>query len=152
MCSCKTQKTAQKVDSSNKENVNTEFIRYQSLSDTLNLLRIEIDKSKLKIIETINITEYDAESGKPTKETNAKREITQDFDQVAKQEGSQIVTECNDLEAEHFRDITQKMGYEVKEESEGGEYAFGKWLAIGISCLIGFVLVYLWLRQSTVRL
>lgn len=135
-----------------KESAKTELFKYQVLKDTFNVLRFEIDKSKLKIIETINITEYDAESGKPTKETNAKREITQDSDQVAKQEGSQIVTECNDLEAEHFRDITQKMGYEVKEESEGGEYAFGKWLAIGISCLIGFVLVYLWLRQSTVRL
>ena len=152
MCSCKTQKTAQEVDFSIKENVNTELIRYQSLSDTLNLLRIEIDKSKLKIIETINITEYDAESGKPTKETNAKREITQDSDQVAKQEGSQSVTDCNVLDENQFINANKKVESEVNEESEGGEYAFGKWLAIGISCLIGFVLVYLWLKQSTVRL
>lgn len=135
-----------------KESAKAELFKYQVLKDTFNVLRFEIDKSKLKIIETINITEYDAESGKPTKETNAKREITQDSDQVAKQEGSKSVTDCNVLDENQFINANKKVESEVNEESEGGEYAFGKWLAIGISCLIGFVLVYLWLRQSTVRL
>ena len=152
MCSCKTHKSGCEMDFTSKEIAKAELFKYQVLKDTFNVLRFEIDKSNLKIIETINITEYDAESGKPTKETNAKREITQDSDQVAKQEGIQSVTGCNVLDETQFINANKKVESEVKEESEGGEYAFGKWLAIGISCLIGFVLVYLWLRQSTVRL
>ena len=152
MCSCKTHKSGCEMNFTSKESAKAELFKYQVLKDTFNVLRFEIDKSKLKIIETINITEYDAESGKPTKETNAKREITQDSDQVAKQEGSKSVTDCNVLDENQFINANKKVESEVNEESEGGEYAFGKWLAIGISCLIGFVLVYLWLRQSTVRL
>lgn len=135
-----------------KESAKAELFKYQVLKDTFNVLRFEIDKSKLKIIETINITEYDEESGKPTKETNAKREITQDSYQVAKQEGIQSVTDCNVLDENQFINANKKVESEVNEESEGGEYAFGKWFAIGLSCLIGVVLVFLWLRQSTVRL
>ena len=78
MCSCRTQKSARLTNEVSKDYIQTEWIRFEALKDTFSGLKIELDKSKLKIIETIKITEYDAESGKPIKETHAKREITQD--------------------------------------------------------------------------
>lgn len=143
MCSCKTQKVGREVNFTTKGNTQTELSKYQVLTDTSNVLRIEIDKSKLKIIETIKITEYDAESGKPIKETEAKRETIQDSDTVSTEEENQAVTECNDLKAEHFRDLTQKVKSEVKEESIGGQESFGKWFGIVLAVIIGIILLYL---------
>lgn len=82
MCSCKTQKSASLVNEVSKKNIQTEWSKFGILVDTTKTFRVDIDKSKLKIIETIKITEYDAESGKPIKETEAKRETTQDSDKV----------------------------------------------------------------------
>ena len=63
MCSCKTQKSASDINVVSKENIQTELSKFEILVDTTKTFRIGIDKSKLKIIETIKITEYDAESG-----------------------------------------------------------------------------------------
>ena len=143
MCSCKTQKVAHLINEASKENVQTELSKYQALKDTSNVLRIEIDKSKLMIIETIKITEYDAESGKPIKETEAKRETIQDSDKASTEEESQVVTEGNGLEVEHFRESTQKVESEVKEESIGGQESFGKYFGIALAVIIGLFLLYL---------
>lgn len=141
MCSCKTQKVASDLNVVSKENAQTELSKYQALKDTSNVLRIEIDKSKLMIIETIKITEYDAESGKPIKETEAKRETIQDSNKVSTEEESQVVTECNDLKVEHFRESTQKVESEVKEESIGGQESFGKYFGIVLAVVIGLFFI-----------
>ena len=67
MCSCRTKKFGREVDFTTKEDIHTELSRFELFTDTSSVLKIEIDKSKLKIIETIKITEYDKESGKPIK-------------------------------------------------------------------------------------
>ena len=146
MCSCRTKKFGSEVDFTTKENIQTELSRFESITDTFNALKIETDKSKLKIIETIKITEYDAESGKPIKETEAKRETTQDTDKVSTEEASQAVTNSNQLEVEQFRESTKKIDSEVKEESIGGQEAFGKWFGIVIGCVVGLfiLIIYLW--------
>mgnify|MGYP006923199423 CR=1 FL=1 len=143
MCSCKTQKVASDINVVSKENIQTEWNKFQALIDTSSVLRIEIDKSKLTIIETIKITEYDAESGKPIKKTEAKRETTQDSDKVATEEENQAVTSSNQLEVEHIADISKKIDSEVKEESIGGQEAFGKWFGIVIGVVVGLLLLYL---------
>ena len=149
MCSCKTQKVASDINVVSKENIQTEWNKFQALIDTSSVLRIEIDKSKLTIIETIKITEYDAESGKPIKETEAKRETTQDSDKVSTEEENQAVTNSNQLEVEHLRESTKKIDSEVKEESQSGLglfwEQFGKYLGIvmGIALLIGAIYLYL---------
>ena len=146
MCSCKTQKSASDINVVSKENIQTELNKFQALIDTSSALKIDIDKSKLKIIETIKITEYDAESGKPIKETEAKRETTQDSDKVSTEEENQAVTNSNQLEVEHLRESTKKINSEVKEESIGGQEAFGKWFGIVIGCVVGLfiLIIYLW--------
>ena len=143
MCSCKTQKVASDINVVSKENVHAELSRYESLTDTSNVLKIEIDKSKLTITERIKVTEYDAESGKPIKETETEREITQDSDKVSAEEENQSVTNRNGLDVDHFADVSKKIDSEVKEESIGGQESFGKWFGIVIGVVVGLLLLYL---------
>ena len=143
MCSCRTKKFGSEVYFTTKENIHTELSRFQSLTDTSNVLKIEIDKSKLTITERIKVTEYDAESGKPIKETETEREITQDSDKVSTEEENQSVTNRNGLEVDHFADVSKKIDSEVKEESIGGQESFGKWFGIVIGVVVGILLLYL---------
>ena len=143
MCSCRTKKFGSEVDFTTKENIHTELSRFESLTDTSNVLKIEIDKSKLTITERIKVTEYDAQSGKPIKETETEREITQDSDKVSAEEENQSVTNRNGLEVDHFADVSKKIDSEVKEESIGGQESFGKWFGIVIGVIVGLLLLYL---------
>lgn len=143
MCSCKTKKVGCEVDFTTKENTETNYTKYQALVDTSNVLKIEIDKSKLKIIETIKITEYDAESGKPIKETETKRETIQDSDKVVAEEEAKGQSVVKNDSLNHIADVSKKIESETKEESIGGQESFGKWFGIVIGCVIGLLIVYL---------
>ena len=143
ICSCKTQKSASDINVVNKENIQTELSKFEILVDTTKTFKVDIDKSKLKITETIKITEYDKESGKPIKETEAKRETTQDSDKVSIEEENQAVTNSNQLEVDHFADVSKKVDSEIKEESIGGQESFGKWFGIVIGVVVGILLLYL---------
>ena len=125
MCSCKTQKSVSDINVVSKENIQTEWSKFQALIDTTKTLRIDIDKSKLTIIETIKITEYDAESGKPIKETEAKREAIQDSDKVVAEAEENGVTEENDILLKHESDFSKTIDSEETLESIGGQEAFG---------------------------
>jgi hypothetical protein len=127
-----------------KENIQTKLSSFKALKDTFNVLKIEIDKSKLIITETIKITEYDKESGKPIKETHAKREIAQDSDKAVAEAEEKGVTEENDILLKHESDFSKTIDSEEKLESEGGQESFGKWFGIVSACFIGIFLVYLW--------
>lgn len=149
VCSCKSKESAYLINEVSKENVQTEWNKFKILVDSFSIYRLDIDKSNLKITETIKIIEYDAQNGKPIKETDVKREIAQDSDKVSAEEENQTVTDCNGLKSEHFRDLTQKIESEVKEESRSdlGTFweDFGKILGIiiGLSLLIGAIYLYL---------
>ena len=146
MCSCKTQKSARLINEVSKENVQTEWNKFGILVDTTKTFRVDIDKSKLKIIETITTKKYDKDTGAITEETTTEREITQDSDKVSTEEENQAVTNSNQLEVEHLRESTKKIDSEVKEESIGGQEAFGKWFGIVIGCVVGLfiLIIYLW--------
>ena len=143
MCSCKTQKVVREIDFLNNDRTQTELSKYQVLKDTSNVFRIEIDKSKLTFIETIKTTKYDKDTGAITEETTTEREITQDSDKVSTEEENQAVTNSNQLEVDHFADVSKKIDSEIKEESIGGQEAFGKWFGIVIGCVVGLLLLYL---------
>lgn len=143
MCSCKTKNVGCEVDFTTKENIKTNYTKYQALKDTSNVLRIEIDKSKLMIIETIKITEYDAESGKPIKETETKRETIQDSDKVVAEKEEKGQSEVRNDSLNHTADNSKKVESEVKEESKGGQESFGKWFGIVIGIAISILFVYL---------
>lgn len=148
LCSCKTQKSARLINEVSKENIQTELFKFEALTDTSRFHKIEIDKSKLKIIETIINRKYDKDTGAITEETTTERTIAQDSDTVVNEEENQSVTNCNGLEVDHFRDATQMVDSEVKEESVGGQEAFGKWFAIVIGCVIGLLILYLLSRVN----
>ena len=143
MCSCKTQKSARLVNEVSKENVQTELSKFEILVDTTKTFKVDIDKSKLKITETITTKKYDKDTGAITEETTTEREITQDSDKVVAEEANQAVTNSNQLEAEQFRESTKKIDSEVKEESIGGQESFGKWFGIVIGVVVGLLLLYL---------
>lgn len=143
LCSCKTQKVASDMNVVSKENVHTELSKFKILVDTTKTFRIGIDKSKLKITETITTKKYDKDTGAITEETTTEREITQDSDKVVAEKENQAVTNSNQLEVDHFADVSKKIDSEVKEESIGGQEAFGKWFGIVIGVVVGLLLLYL---------
>jgi tetrahydromethanopterin S-methyltransferase subunit A len=126
-----------------KENVQTEWSKFGILVDTTKTFRVDIDKSKLKIIETITTKKYDKDTGAITEETTTEREITQDSDKVSTEEENQAVTNSKQLEVDYFADVSKKIDSEVKEESIGGQESFGKWFGIVIGVIIGLLLLYL---------
>ena len=150
MCSCKTQK----LDSNVKERTDIRSglsLQNESVKiSTQNHAYFANDTQNIVVEEVITVTEYDKESGKPIKETHATREIRQDSNKVSSEEKDQSVTECNELKAEHSRDSTKKVDSEVKEESVGGQEAFGKYLGIVIGIAISLFLLYL-LRKFRVN-
>ena len=142
MCSCRTQKSARLTNEESKEYVQTEWIKFQAFKDTFSMLKIEIDKNKLRVIETFKIVEYDAQSGKPIKETHAKREIAQDSEQAVT-ESEQERTEVSLVDSlNHFRESTKKVETEVKEETEDDSVAFWREIGRYIGIIIAFILAF----------
>lgn len=143
MCSCKTQKAVSDINVVSKENVQTEIVEYQRIDKVSDVLKIDIDQSKLTIKETIITRIYDKDTGNLTEETTTEREIAQDSDKVVTEEGKENVTDSHGLEVEQFRESTQMMDAEIKEESIGGQESFGKYLGISLGVVIGILLLYL---------
>ena len=150
MCSCRTKKFASEMNFVSKESIQTELSSFESLTDASRLHKLEIDKSKLTIIETIKITEYDKESGKPIKETLAEREVTQDTDKAVAEEESETVTNSNELELDFSAELDENVDVETEEESIGAQESFGKFFGMGLACVIGVLVLYL-LRKLRVN-
>lgn len=150
MCSCKTQKLDSNVKVRSELKSNLSCLNESVKINTQNHAYFANDTQNIVIEEDITVTEYDKESGKPIKETKTKRKTTQDSDKVVAEEKDESVTECNELEAEHSRESTKKIDSEVKEESVGGQEAFGKYLGIVIGIAISLFLLYL-LRKFRVN-
>lgn len=150
MCSCKTQKLDSNIKERSELKSNLSCLNESVKISTQKHAYFANDTQRIVIQEDITVTEYDKESGKPIKETKTKRKTTQDSDKVVAEEKDQRVTECNDLKAEHSRESTKKIDSEVKEESVGGQEAFGKYLGIVIGIAISLFLLYL-LRKFRVN-
>lgn len=144
MCSCRTQKLDSNVKVRNDIRSDLAYLNESVKISTQNHAYFANEAQCIVIEEDIVVTEYDKETGKPTKETKAKRKTTQDSDKVTTEEENQSVTNRNGLEVDHFREDTEKVDSEVTEESIGGQESFGKWFGIGISLIIGVILLYLW--------
>lgn len=143
MCSCKTQKSACEIDFTTKENVQTELKEYQIVKKVSDVLKVDIDQSKLTIKETIITRVYDKDTGNLTEETTTERTIAQDSDKVVTEEGNENVTDSHGLEAKQLRESTQKVDADIKEESIGGQESFGKYFGITLGVVVGILLLYL---------
>ena len=143
LCSCKTQKLDSNVqvrsDIQSELSVMSESVKI----DTTKTIQSEQLNQRIVIEEETTIIEYEKESGKPIKETTSKRKTTQDSEKVvAEEESKGVIIEQNDS-LNHFREYTQKVDADVKEESIGGQESFGKYFGITLGCVIGLLLIYL---------
>lgn len=143
MCSCRTKKFGCEVDFTTKETARIKHVKYQALQDTTRTLRLDIDKSKLTIIEHITITKYDKDTGVITEKTETERKIAQDSDKVATEEEIKGLSEVSVDSTYLIIDVNEMVSEEVKEESEGGQDAFGKWFGIVLGCFFVGLFVYL---------
>ena len=152
MCSCGTKKSAHLINEASKENVRTELFRFEALKDTFSALKIDIDYSKLKIIETIIHVKYDKDTGAVTEKTTTEREITQDSDKVfAESEEKQTELSLADS-LNLFIDTDKKVESEVKEESEDASVVFwreiGRWIGIVIAFILAFKIFWPSLKKK----
>lgn len=150
MCSCRTKKIASDVEITTRERIDASLVGRVSFVDTSFVQRIYTDKSKLRIVESFKVTEYDKESGKPIKETLAEREVTQDTDQMVTEEKSEGVKSSNDFELDYSAELDENVDIETEEESIGAQESFGKFFGMGLACVIGVLILYL-LRKLRVN-
>lgn len=143
MCSCKAQKLDSQVKIRSDIQSDLAYLNESVKISTSNHAYFANEVQNIVIEEDITVTEYDKESGKPIKETKAKRKTTQDSDKVAYEEGQKRVESHSQNSLNHFREVTQKIESEVKEESIGGQESFGKWFGIVLACVIGILVIYL---------
>jgi hypothetical protein len=144
MCSCKTKKLDSHVKVKSEVRSELAIMNESVKISTKNHAYSAIEAQNIVIEEDIVVTEYDKETGKAVKETKTTRKTAQDTDKVVTEEENQAVTSSNQLEVEHFREDTQKIESEVKEESVGAQESFGKWIGISLSIVIVICIVYLW--------
>jgi tetrahydromethanopterin S-methyltransferase subunit B len=106
-------------------------------------LYIEDLKQVITIEETITTKKYDKDTGVITEEAETKRKITQDSDKVVAEEEQKGVKSHSEDSLNHIADVSKMVDSESKEESTGGQEAFGKWLGIVIGMAIVIFIVYL---------
>lgn len=152
MCSCGTKKSAHLINKVSKEDVRTELFRFEALKDTFSVLKIDIDYSKLKIIETITYIKYDKDTGVITEKTTTGRSITQDSDQIIA-ESEEKQTELSLADSLNlFIDTDKKVESEVKEESEDASVVFwreiGRWIGIVIAFILAFKIFWPSLKKK----
>ena len=150
LCSCKTRKVATDYNENTKVNSDVSVYHEEAKIDTTRTTYSDVLNQVTTIEETIKVTEYDAESGKPIKETETKRKITQDTNQVVakdEQKGESVVT--NDSISSKVESQTD-IDSTTEEESIGGQESFGKWLGIiiGMGIVVGIVILIAYLRKK----
>lgn len=143
MCGCKSKEVVSGYSDRLQMGSDVSILSGKAKVDTTKTIRSEQLKENKRIVETLIIKEYDKESGKPIKETKATRETTQDSDKVVSTEEERGVSEVKNDSLSHIADVSKKVESETKEESKGGQEAFGKWIGIVIGCIIGLLIVYL---------
>ena len=149
MCSCRTQKLDSNVKVRNDVRSGLAYLNESVKISTQNHAYFINEAQRIVIEEIIISTEYDKETGKPTKETKTERTITQDSEKVVTEEGEKGVTEENDILLKHESDFSKTTDSEEKLESVGGQESFGKWFGIVTACFIGLFLLYLWKKLSS---
>ena len=149
MCSCKTQKLDSNVKVRNDIQSDISYLNESVKISSGSHAYFVNDTQCIVIEEDIVVTEYDKETGKPTKETKAKRKTTQDSDKAVAETEERSVTDESDVLVKGETDFSKTKDTEEKLESIGGQESFGKWFGIGISLIVGLFLLYLWKKISS---
>ena len=148
MCSCKTQKLDSNVKVKSEVRSDLALLNESVKISTSNHAYFASELQNIVIEEDIVVTEYDKETGKPTKETKAKRKTTQDSDKTVAETEERGMTDESDVLVKGETDFSKTIDSEEKLESIGGQESFGKWFGIVTACFIGLFLLYLWKKIS----
>ena len=143
MCSCKSKEVVTKVDSTESIQTETSHLNESTKVDTTKTTYVEQIKDNKVIIETLTIVEYDKESGKPIKETHAKRETRQGIDKVVEETEVKGVIEVSKDSVSQFIDADKKVEATEQVVTTSDSSSFFKWIGIVVGCIIGVLLVYL---------
>ena len=143
LCSCRTQKLDSNVqfrsDIQSELSVMSESVKI----DTTKTIHSE-QISNIKIFkETITHTIYDTDKNVVKETTTTERSFVEDTKTDVAQEVQNGVEIHSQDSLNHFRESTQKVDADVKEESIGGQESFGKYFGITLGCVIGLLLIYL---------
>ena len=149
MCSCKSSKVDSSVHVRDEVQSETSYMNESIKVDTTKATYTEQITENKVIKEKLTITEYDAESGKPIKKTEAEREIIQDSDKVVAEDKNQSVTERNGLKVDHIEEKLEMVDTEVEEEKTGGQESFWKYLGIIVGISIVILVSFLFLKNKS---
>lgn len=149
MFSCASKNVGKSVKIDEQISGEISYINNETKIDTSKVIRVDSLEQHIVIEEELTIIEYDKESGKPIKETNAKRKVRQDTNKASSEVENKGVTEVKNDSINHSASVDNKVEssetIETKSGSETFFGEFGKWCAI---CLvIGLLLLYLKLKR-----
>ena len=143
MCSCATKKASKSKHLNEQVSGQISYMNSETKVDTSKVVRIDSLGLHIIIEEELTIVEYDKESGKPIKETHAKREIRQDSDKVVEETEAKGITETAKDSTNHIVDANKMVSEETKSEIKSDSSTFSKYFGITFGCVIGLLLVYL---------
>ena len=143
MCSCRTQKLDSNVQVMGGVQSELSYLNNTLIADTAKTKYTE-QVSNIKILkETITHTIYDTDKNVVKEITTTERTFVEDSQtDVTKEEVKGVNIHSQDS-LNLFRESTQKIDADVKEESIGGQEQFGKYFGITLGCVIGLLIVYL---------
>lgn len=143
LCSCKTQKLDSNVQVRGGVQSELSYLNNTLIADTVKTKHTE-QVSNIKILkETITHTIYDTDKNVVKETTTTERSFVEDTKTDVAQEVQNGVEIHSQDSLNHFRESTQKVDADVKEESIGGQESFGKYFGITLGCVIGLLLIYL---------
>ena len=150
MCSCSSKKVAKTAQMTEVSGSQLNSISWTEKTDTFFSHFADKTNTYEFIKETITIKDYDKDTGNLTKETKTEREFTQNTQTDIEEESLGKVTETteNSLGKVENVETEAEMNEDSVIESDTSSFwdKFGKHLGIGVSCVIGLLLLYLWLR------
>ena len=147
MCSCVSKKVSKSAKVSEQISGKLDYVMESLKVDTFCLRAVDKSREYKFIKQTITIKEYDKDTGNLTQETKAETEFAQGVQTDTEEESLGKATESvADSVGKEENVITESETEENSVNWDGlGMFweRFGKYLGIGISCIIAMILVYL---------
>ena len=148
MCSCSAKKVAKTTQMSGVLGSQIDDVHWEAKTDTFFSHFVNKTNDYKFIKETIMYRKYDKDTGNITEETETKREFAQGVQTDISEEKLGKVTEMrvDSLEKAENVEVEAEMTEDSVTEASFWE-KFGKHLGIGVSCVIGLLLLYLLLKN-----
>lgn len=147
--SCKTKKVAMDESMDIAAVEETLAVDSSVFSDNILKTHYEIERDGSVIEEKIIEIEYDTNTGFIAKETKTERSIRQDINKAVSEEKHEGLNAKKLSVYSLETDVNLKDDVSVDREDVGSAESFGKWIAIGVVCLIFVILLWYRLKKTT---